>query len=93
MELVEGETLAERIARGPIPVEEALAIALQIVEALEAAHESGIIHRDPQNKRKREPVVGVRQGQEGRAPGRRPVNGFDERAVFTRWPVVRLLFE
>jgi eukaryotic-like serine/threonine-protein kinase len=46
MELAEGETLAERIARGPIPVEDALKIALQIAEALEAAHEKGIIHRD-----------------------------------------------
>jgi serine/threonine-protein kinase len=46
MELVEGETLADRIARGPIPVDEALPIAKQIAEALEAAHERGIIHRD-----------------------------------------------
>src|SRR6516164_1905183 len=46
LELVEGETLAERIARGPIPVDEALPIAKQIAEALEAAHEKGIIHRD-----------------------------------------------
>jgi eukaryotic-like serine/threonine-protein kinase len=46
MELVEGETLAERIARGPIPVDEAMPIARQIAEALEAAHEQGIIHRD-----------------------------------------------
>src|SRR5262244_2347818 len=46
LELVEGETLAERIARGPIPVEEALNIAKSICAALEAAHESGIIHRD-----------------------------------------------
>ena len=46
MELVEGETLAERIKRGPIPVDESLAIAKQICEALEAAHEKGIIHRD-----------------------------------------------
>src|SRR6516164_1542114 len=46
LELVEGETLADRIARGPIPAEEALAIAKQICEALEAAHERGIIHRD-----------------------------------------------
>jgi serine/threonine protein kinase len=46
LELVEGETLAERIARGPIPVDEALPFAHQIAEALEAAHEKGIIHRD-----------------------------------------------
>jgi eukaryotic-like serine/threonine-protein kinase len=45
-ELVEGETLAERIARGPILVDEALQIAKQICEALEAAHEKGIVHRD-----------------------------------------------
>jgi serine/threonine-protein kinase len=46
MELVEGETLLDRIAHGPIPVEEALNIAKQIAEALEAAHEKGVIHRD-----------------------------------------------
>src|SRR6266850_1675367 len=46
MELVEGEDLSERIARGPIPIEEALPLACQIAEALEAAHEQGIIHRD-----------------------------------------------
>ena len=46
MELVEGETLAERLKRGPIPVEESLRLALQMAEALEAAHEKGIIHRD-----------------------------------------------
>jgi Tol biopolymer transport system component len=46
LELVEGETLADRIARGLIPVEESLEIARHICEALEAAHEKGIIHRD-----------------------------------------------
>jgi serine/threonine-protein kinase len=46
MELVPGETLAERIKRGAIPLEEALGIATQITEALEAAHEKGVIHRD-----------------------------------------------
>ena len=46
MELVEGEDLAQRIARGAIPVDEALPIAKQIADALEAAHEQGIIHRD-----------------------------------------------
>jgi serine/threonine-protein kinase len=46
MELVEGPTLADRIARGVVPLDEALPIAKQIAEALEAAHEQGIIHRD-----------------------------------------------
>ena len=46
LELVEGPTLADRIAQGPIPVDEALAIARQIADALEAAHEQGIVHRD-----------------------------------------------
>jgi serine/threonine-protein kinase len=46
MELVEGEDLSQRIARGAIPVDEVLPIARQIAEALEAAHEQGIIHRD-----------------------------------------------
>ncbi|HMG17808.1 MAG TPA: protein kinase, partial [Gemmatimonadales bacterium] len=46
MELVEGPTLADRIAQGAIPIDEALPIARQIAEALEAAHEQGIIHRD-----------------------------------------------
>src|SRR5215831_14626413 len=46
MELVPGETLAERIKRGALPIEEALPIAKQIVEALAEAHEKGIIHRD-----------------------------------------------
>src|SRR6185369_5594200 len=46
MELIAGETLAERIQRGPIPLEEALGIANQIAKALEAAHEQGIVHRD-----------------------------------------------
>ena len=46
MELVEGATLAERIAQGPIRLDEALAIASQIAEALEYAHEKGVIHRD-----------------------------------------------
>ena len=46
LELVDGDTLDERIARGPIPIGEALNIARQIAEALEAAHENGIVHRD-----------------------------------------------
>jgi len=46
LELVEGPTLADRIAQGPIAIDEALPLARQIVEALEAAHELGIVHRD-----------------------------------------------
>ena len=46
IELVEGATLAERIAQGPLPLDEALAVARQIAEALDAAHEKGIVHRD-----------------------------------------------
>jgi serine/threonine protein kinase len=46
LELVEGETLAERVTRGPIAVGEAVRLALQIAEALEAAHDKGIVHRD-----------------------------------------------
>ncbi len=46
LELVEGPTLADRLARGPLPIPEALAIARQIAEALDAAHEKGIVHRD-----------------------------------------------
>ena len=56
LELVEGPTLADRIARGPIPIDEALPIAKQIAEALEAAHDAGVIHRDlkPANIKVRE---------------------------------------
>ena len=46
MELVEGDTLADRLGRGAIPVEESLNLALQIADALKAAHEKGVIHRD-----------------------------------------------
>jgi eukaryotic-like serine/threonine-protein kinase len=56
MELVEGEDLSQRIARGAIPLDEALPIARQIADALEAAHEQGVIHRDlkPANIKVRE---------------------------------------
>ena len=62
MELVSGPTLADRIAQGPIPIDEALPIARQIAEALDAAHDQGIIHRDlkPSNiKVRRDRIVKV----------------------------------
>ena len=46
MELVEGEDLSQRIARGPIPIDDAMAIAKPIADALEAGHEQGVVHRD-----------------------------------------------
>ncbi len=46
LELVPGETLSERVAKGPLPVEEALEVCRQIAEGVEAAHEKGVIHRD-----------------------------------------------
>jgi serine/threonine protein kinase len=46
LELVEGQTLAERLRAGPLPISQVLAIARQIADALEAAHEKGIVHRD-----------------------------------------------
>ena len=76
LELVEGPTLAERIADGPIPLEETLAIARQMTEALEAGHEAGVIHRDvkPANvKLKEDGTVkvldyGLAKALEGNAP-------------------------
>src|SRR4030095_1356123 len=55
MELVEGPTLADRLRAGALPIDEALSIARQIAEALEEAHEKGIVHRDvkPQSVRER----------------------------------------
>ena len=75
LELVEGETLADRIARGALPLEEALPIAKQIAEALEAAHEQGIIHRDlkPANIKLRPDGTVALRATAGRLP--RPCAG------------------
>ena len=69
-----GEDLAQRLARGPMPLDETLEIARQIAEALEAAHERGVIHRDlkPANVR----LTARRQGQ---GAGLRPGQGARER--------------
>jgi serine/threonine protein kinase len=64
LELVEGPTLAERLTLGPLPMQEVLAVARQIAEALEAAHEKGIIHRDLK------PANVILQGARGPAPAR-----------------------
>src|SRR5499427_8493879 len=79
MELVEGPTLADRIAQGPIPLNEALPIAKQIAGALEAAHEQGIIHRDlkPANVKVREDGT-VKVLDFGLAKALEPVNQQDE---------------
>ena len=83
MEFVEGPTLADRIAQGPVPIDEALAIAKQIAEALEAAHEQGIIHRDlkPANIKIRPDgtVVEVSQVQRAARPSI---------SVVLNWPVL-----
>ena len=76
MELVAGDDLADRIGHGPIPIEEALPIARQIADALEAAHEKGIVHRDlkPANikvtPRRRGESSGLRSGESGGASAR-----------------------
>jgi len=80
MELVEGPTLADRIAEGPIPIDEALPIARQIAEALEAAHEQGVIHRDlkPANiKLRPDGTVKVLDFGLAKAPGTGAAGGDD----------------
>ena len=68
MELVEGPTLAEQIRQGPIALEEALGLARQIAEALEAAHDKGIVHRDlkPANSPASPPITVVTNWNAGK---------------------------
>ena len=90
MELVEGPTLADRIAHGAIPIDEALAMAKQIAEALEAAHEQGIIHRDlkPANIKVR-PDGTVKVLDFGLAKALDPTSGAAEDAMTSPGPAVR----
>ena len=85
MELVEGPTLAERIAKGAVPLDESLKIATQISDALEAAHESGIVHRDlkPANiKIKPDGTVKVLDFGLAKVPGA-PANKSDDSLTLT----------
>ena len=88
LELVEGDTLAERLKRGAIPVEESLKLALQIAEALEAAHEKGVVHRDlkPANI-KVTPNGKVVQRQSKFPPNDKENSRFESRVSFTVEPV------
>src|SRR5207249_3694466 len=89
MELVEGPTLADRIARGPILIDDALPIARQIAEALEAAHEQGIIHRDlkPANIKVRDDGM-VKVLDFGLAKAMEPLDPSRPAAGFTHSPTI-----
>ena len=83
LELIEGQTLAERIERGPLSIAEATRLASQIARALEAAHEKSIVHRDlkPANISSRPTAregARLRPG-EGRSPGTEPAGGRSHR--------------
>jgi eukaryotic-like serine/threonine-protein kinase len=90
MELVEGRNLADHIAQGPIPIDEALPMASQLAEALEAAHEQGIIHRDlkPANIKVREDGT-VKVLDFGLAKALDPTSGAAEDAMTSPGPGVR----
>lgn len=89
MELVEGDDLAVRMARGPLPLDELLPIARQIAEAIEAAHERGIVHRDlkPQNV-KLSPDGTVKVLDFGLAKALDPVAAFSSAADLARSPTL-----
>src|SRR4051794_35658247 len=89
MELVEGPTLADRISKGPVPLEEALPIAEQIADALEAAHEQGIIHRDlkPANIKVRDDGM-VKVLDFGLAKAMEPVASSASPAALTNSPTI-----
>ena len=89
LELVEGPTLADRIAKGAVPLDEALPIAKQIAEALEAAHEQSVVHRDlkPANIKVRDDgTVKVLDFGLAKAAGAEPTHSSDE----TRSPTLTM---
>jgi serine/threonine-protein kinase len=91
MELVEGPTLADRLARGAVPLDEAIPIAKQIADALESAHEQGIIHRDlkPANIKIRDDgIVKVLDFGLAKALDSRPENAGSRQAVTVTSPAV-----
>jgi serine/threonine-protein kinase len=96
MELVPGEDLAQRIARGALPLDEARDIAVQVAEALEAAHERGIVHRDlkPGERESCSPPAGIKVLDfglakavlgEARAERHRPAHDDRAPAIPRRW--------
>jgi serine/threonine protein kinase len=89
MELVEGPTLADRIAKGAVPIDEALPIARQIGDALEVAHEQGIIHRDlkPANIKVR-PDGTVKVLDFGLAKALEPRAASDSTSALTQSPTI-----
>jgi serine/threonine-protein kinase len=89
MELVEGPTLAERIAQGKIPIEDALPIARQVAEALQGAHGQGIVHRDlkPANIKVRDDGT-VKVLDFGLAKALEPATGSPDAAVLAKSPTI-----
>ena len=102
LELVEGPTLSDLIARGPVPASEALRIGRQIAEALEAAHDRGIIHRDlkPANVKLTSDsevkvldfglakIAGESFGAPGREPPHEPSAGYRRPVSFSARPPI-----
>jgi serine/threonine-protein kinase len=91
MELIEGPTLAERLGAGPLPIDEALAIARQIAAALEAAHEKGIVHRDLKPQNVKAPLTGdVKVLDFGLAKAMDPASGAGSHSQLAQSPTLTM---